>query len=188
MFGLKAVKSPINSSELNPEYLALAVHTSQPRFLLVVYLLYIRIMNTKRNQYDKDEHDSFVVCPKKRCQRKNAPPESDEFAPNCWHCGTHLNVQPVSTGDTVTLDVVDIHENGAGIGKTENGFVILLEGVLPPKKVEARVTEVKQSFAYGKVQEVLEEELSETDEDENNDETEEDEERERLGSRENHWG
>lgn len=141
----------------------------------------------KDNQYDSEIHEEPVVCPRPNCREQNAPPEADEFYPRCWSCNEHLDIQPVSAGDEVVLDIDDIHGNGAGVGHTEDGFVVLIDGVLPEKQVKAEVTKVKQSFAWGEVIEVLADEIPE-DEDDTDDENEPEDDTEALGRRGDWWG
>ena len=149
------------------------------------------------NRYDPDKHDTYVTCPRgKRCGRKNAPLESDEFEPECYNCGTHLNIQPVELGETVELYIYDIHESGAGVGRTDDGFVILTHGCLPDAHVVAEITKIYQNHAEADV--VEEHDLSDEDKEtiqalkdgrdpEAEDEDEEDEEQ-GLGSRDNFFG
>lgn len=131
-------------------------------------------------KYSKNKHeDDPIVCPK--CKRKNAPVESDEFSPSCWDCNTFLNTTPVSTGDEVIVDIEDIHENGSGVGKTDSGYVVLVEGILPPARAKIEVTKVNPNYSEGEVVEELEAvEEEQSDKDEEEDQS--------LGSRENYWG
>jgi len=138
-----------------------------------------------RNQYNRTIHESSVTCPNPRCREQNAPEDSDDYRPRCWNCSTHLNGTPVSYNDVLDLEIIDIHSNGCGLGRTEDGFIILIDGVLPPATVHARITKVRDNFAYAEELERLELELEPEedaeDEDEDNSETV-------LGSRENFWG
>lgn len=151
-----------------------------------------------QNKYVPEVHDDYVTCPRPNCRERNAPPDSDEFYPRCWNCNEHLDIQPVHTGDEVILDIDDIHSNGAGVGHTDDGFVVLIDGILPEKRVKARVTNVKQNFAWGEVVEVIADEIPEEDESEDeatdsdveSEESEYDDEpeREALGRRDDWWG
>jgi predicted RNA-binding protein with TRAM domain len=109
-----------------------------------------------------------------------------------------LKSQPVQRGQEVVIDVEDIHESGAGVGRTEDGFIIMVDGVLPPARSRVEVTKVHSNHARAEERERLEldedgddaEEDSEADvavEDEDDDEGGEDE-GPRLGSRDNFWG
>jgi predicted RNA-binding protein with TRAM domain len=104
-----------------------------------------------------------------------------------------LKSQPVKPGQEVVVTVEDIHESGAGVGRTEDGFIIMVDGVLPPAKSKVKVTKVRSNHARAEELERLE--LDEDDEDDEADadeggyqgDDEEDDDR-RLGSRDNFWG
>lgn len=111
-----------------------------------------------------------------------------------------LKSQPLKPGEEVLLDIDDIHESGAGVGKTDDGFIVLVDGVLPPARVTARIDQVKQNHARAK--EVVERHSRDEDGDDSTTEgdaptesTEGDDRGsdsdpldEKLGSRENFWG
>jgi len=113
-----------------------------------------------------------------------------------------LKQQPVQPGEQVVVEVDDIHESGAGVGRTDDGFIVLVDGLLPPARAEVRIHRVKSSHATAEeVVERLPEDPEADDEDGDDaveaDADEEDGEgdrrrnrpdRERLGSRENFWG
>lgn len=134
------------------------------------------------NKYDKDKHETYLPCPRSNCSARNAPPESDEFKPSCWKCNEHLGIQPVEVGEEVELEIFDIHSSGAGLGRTEDGFIVLVDGVLPEKTIKARITRVNNTTADAEHVETIRDEIEQFDDE---DEAEDDE---RLGSRENHWG
>jgi predicted RNA-binding protein with TRAM domain len=114
-----------------------------------------------------------------------------------------LKAQPVKPGEEVVVDVDDIHESGAGVGRTDDGFIILVDGLLPEARATVKIHRVKSNHATAK--EVVErlpmddEEGEEGEEGETNGEPsgERDDSRqsrrgrdgrERLGSREDFWG
>jgi predicted RNA-binding protein with TRAM domain len=121
-----------------------------------------------------------------------------------------LKSQPVQPGEEVVVTVEDIHESGAGVGRTEDGFIIMVDGVLPDARARVQVTQVHSNHARAEELErlPLEEEADddETDgtaadtddaadvESDEADEADDEEEsgrrtkRERLGSRDNFWG
>jgi predicted RNA-binding protein with TRAM domain len=106
---------------------------------------------------------------------------------------TDLKSQPVKPGEKVVVDVEDIHESGAGVGRTEEGFIIMVDGVLPPARARVEVTKVRSNHARATELERLEmddeeeeKEDSEQEADEDSYEGEDDD--ERLGSRDNFWG
>jgi predicted RNA-binding protein with TRAM domain len=107
-----------------------------------------------------------------------------------------LKSQPVQPGQEVVVTVEDIHESGAGVGRTEDGFIIMVDGVLPPARAKVKITKVRSNHARADELERLpddpdeEGEDAESEADEADDETDESDEtdRERLGSRDNFWG
>lgn len=113
-----------------------------------------------------------------------------------------LKTQPVKRGEEIVVDVTDIHESGAGVGRTEDGFIVMVDGVLPEARAKVKITKVHNNHARADEVERLpmEDELDEDDEAEESDaddgEDEDDEaeasnrppKRERLGSRDNFWG
>lgn len=108
-----------------------------------------------------------------------------------------LKTAPVVPGEEVVLEVDDMHESGAGVGRQEeSGFIVMVDGVLPPARVKAEITKVKPNYARADLVEKLPdepegEEGEEAEGEEADEEAAEDEEEaesERLGSRENFWG
>jgi predicted RNA-binding protein with TRAM domain len=108
-----------------------------------------------------------------------------------------LKSQPVKPGEEVVVTVEDIHESGAGVGRTEDGFIIMVDGLLPPARAQVKVTKVRSNHARATEVERLPmdedaEEVDEDDEQEAEDESDHEEEDEeddpRLGSRDNFWG
>ena len=71
----------------------------------------------------------------------------------CQHYGmpiTELKQQPVTPGEEVIVDIDDIHESGAGVGSTEDGFIVFVDGLLPPARATVRIDRVKGSHARAK--------------------------------------
>ncbi|AEH36441.1 TRAM domain-containing protein [Halopiger xanaduensis] len=117
-----------------------------------------------------------------------------------------LKTQPVKSGEEVELDIVDMHESGAGVGRTEDGFIVLVDGLLPECRARVEITQVHSNHARAETLEQLpmdgDEEGDDADSDADgdadadeaaaDDESEETDRksraRERLGSRENFWG
>ncbi|MCU4740932.1 TRAM domain-containing protein [Halobacteria archaeon AArc-m2/3/4] len=123
-----------------------------------------------------------------------------------------LKTQPVKPGEEVVVDVEDIHESGAGVGRTDDGFIVMVDGILPDARARVEITRVHSNHARAEELERLpmdgedpegdadsdsddadssaDEEA--TDEDDGDGEEEEETrsslQRERLGSRENFWG
>ncbi len=105
-----------------------------------------------------------------------------------------LKSQPVTIGEELVVTVEDIHESGAGVGRTEDGFIVFVDGVLPEARSRVKITKVRSNHARA---DELERLPMEREEDEPSAVEEEDREREtddrpkrrkRLGSRENFWG
>ena len=114
-----------------------------------------------------------------------------------------LKTQPVKAGEEVVIDVVDMHESGAGVGRTEDGFIVMVDGLLPEARARVEITRVHSNHARAEELELLPMEPDEdvdtaddesattadiddpTDEDADDDQSPD---RERLGSRENFWG
>ncbi len=114
-----------------------------------------------------------------------------------------LKSQPVKPGEEVVVDVTDMHESGAGVGRTEDGFIVFVDGVLPDARARVKITKVRSNHARADEIERLpmdDDEDDETEEGAASDEGEENEadddeddgprkpRRERLGSRDNFWG
>ena len=115
-----------------------------------------------------------------------------------------LKSQPVKPGEEVVVDVTDMHESGAGVGRTEDGFIVFVDGVLPDARARVKITKVRSNHARADELERLpmEDDLTEdgaeaTDDGEPAEGEEGDDEedsgpgrprRERLGSRDNFWG
>jgi predicted RNA-binding protein with TRAM domain len=123
-----------------------------------------------------------------------------------------LKQQPVQPGEEVVVTVEDIHESGAGVGRTEDGFIVMVDGVLPEARAKVKITRVHSNHAKAEEVERLpledEDDESEEDagadtaaeaaEDDADDEDDDDEggsmadieadDNPRLGSRDNFWG
>jgi predicted RNA-binding protein with TRAM domain len=102
-----------------------------------------------------------------------------------------LKSQPVKIGEEVVVDVDDIHESGAGVGRTEDGFIVMVDGVLPPAKSKVKITKVRSNHARADEIERLEmdedgepDSVDAEDADDDSDEADDEDDR-RLGSRDN---
>jgi predicted RNA-binding protein with TRAM domain len=58
-----------------------------------------------------------------------------------------LKQQPVQPGEEVVVTVEDIHESGAGVGRTEDGFIVMVDGVLPEARAKVKITRVHSNHA-----------------------------------------
>ncbi|ELZ57831.1 tram domain-containing protein [Haloferax sp. ATCC BAA-644] len=63
---------------------------------------------------------------------------------------SELKQQPVKPGEEVIVTVEDIHESGAGVGRTEDGFIVFVDGLLPDARAIVRIDRVKGSHARAK--------------------------------------
>ena len=115
-----------------------------------------------------------------------------------------LKTAPVVPGQEVVIEVDDMHESGAGVGRqADSGFIVMVDGVLPPARVKAEISKVKPNYARADLVEKLPEKEEADDGDEetaedgnaeaddgDDDGGDGDEEggMERLGSRDNFWG
>jgi predicted RNA-binding protein with TRAM domain len=109
-----------------------------------------------------------------------------------------LKQQPVKAGEEVEVEVTDIHESGAGVGRTDDGFIVLIDGLLPDCRAVVRIDRVKSNHALAK--EVVEKMPLDPDEEETEGEGGTGRDRsgrsgrggrnrpEALGSRDNFWG
>jgi len=114
---------------------------------------------------------------------------------------SELKQQPIKPGEEVIVEVTDMHESGAGVGRTEDGFIVFIDGLLPEARAKVRIDRVLSNHA--KANEIverlpLEDEDDETADSADNDAADGDSggdsggrrgpDRDRLGSRENFWG
>ncbi len=102
-----------------------------------------------------------------------------------------LKTQPVKAGEEVVVDVVDMHESGAGVGRTEDGFIVMVDDVLPEARSRVEITQVHNNHARAEEVERLtleEDDQATDDEGEDGSAGQRESRRERLGSRENFWG
>lgn len=105
-----------------------------------------------------------------------------------------LKQQPVKPGEEVIVEVTDIHESGAGVGRTEDGFIVMVDGILPDARARVKILRVMSNHA--RAEEIERLPMEEEDADEKPEEDTPDRKRgrdrpdrpERLGSRDNFWG
>jgi len=109
-----------------------------------------------------------------------------------------LKSQPVKPGEEIVVEIEDIHESGAGVGRTEDGFIVMVDGVLPPARARVEITNVRSNHARAEEVERLpenaeEESTADSDVDEqaaggDSDGDGDGDGTPRLGSRDNFWG
>ena len=110
---------------------------------------------------------------------------------------SELKQQPIKPGDEVVVDVSDMHESGAGVGRTDDGFIVFVDGLLPESRAKVRIDRVLSNHAKAKqiVERLPLEDAEESTDAESDDANDADEPTrsgadrdDRLGSRENFWG
>ena len=117
---------------------------------------------------------------------------------------SELKTAPVQPGEEVVVKVDDIHESGAGVGRTDDGFIVRVDGGLPEARARVEITNVKSNHARADELERLPmegEDDEEGDEDgaadaeaeaegesEETDDEDDGPSRPQLGSRDNFWG
>ncbi len=57
--------------------------------------------------------------------------------------------------DTATAEIIDIGQDGAGIGRTEDGYTLFVKDTVPGDRAEVRIIKVKKSYGYGRLERVL---------------------------------
>lgn len=57
--------------------------------------------------------------------------------------------------ETVTADIIDIGQDGAGIGRTEDGYTLFVKDTVPGDRAEVRIIKAKKSYGYGRLEHVL---------------------------------
>ncbi len=62
--------------------------------------------------------------------------------------------RPFHIDDELELDITDVAFGGEGVARVED-FVVFVPFVIPGEKVKARITEVKKSFARGRLLEIV---------------------------------
>jgi 23S rRNA (uracil1939-C5)-methyltransferase len=58
-------------------------------------------------------------------------------------------------GDLQILDIIDLTNEGLGVGKKDN-FTIFVDGGLPGDVAKVKLTEVKKNFAKGEAIQIIE--------------------------------
>ena len=59
-------------------------------------------------------------------------------------------------GQLVELIIEDMSNEGHGIGKTEDGFVVFVPGAVVGDKVRAKLTKVKKNYSFSTLEERIE--------------------------------
>ncbi|RDI69981.1 TRAM domain-containing protein [Halopelagius longus] len=61
---------------------------------------------------------------------------------------SHSPVPPVEEGETRTVSIDSLGEEGDGIAKVENGFIVIVSDTQPGDRVEVEITDVKTNVAF----------------------------------------
>jgi predicted RNA-binding protein with TRAM domain len=62
---------------------------------------------------------------------------------------------PVEEGETRTVEIEDIGDQGDGITRVERGFVVIVPDTDQGERVRATITDVQENVAFGEVEERL---------------------------------
>ena len=57
--------------------------------------------------------------------------------------------------DIVTIEITDITLEGAGVGKTEEGYVLFVPGSAPGDIIKAKILKALASYGYAKIEEII---------------------------------
>ena len=66
------------------------------------------------------------------------------------------NTKSLDKAELVVVEIKDMAEDGAGIGHTEEGMAVFVNGAVFGDKVKARITKSKKNYAFADALEVLE--------------------------------
>ncbi len=61
----------------------------------------------------------------------------------------------IKKNDIIELDITDLNNLGAGVGKTADGVVVFIKGAVTGDRVRAKIIKVSSSFLVGKLEKVL---------------------------------
>ena len=81
--------------------------------------------------------------------RESQPSENHQEQPSVESAPT----PPVSSGDVREVTIESLGEQGDGIAKVERGYVLIVPGARPDDEVTVEVTDVRENFAFTRVQE-----------------------------------
>jgi predicted RNA-binding protein with TRAM domain len=59
---------------------------------------------------------------------------------------------PVSSGDVREVTIESLGDQGDGIAKVERGYVLIVPGARPDDEVTVEITDVRENFAFTRVQ------------------------------------
>lgn len=87
-----------------------------------------------------------------------------------------VTLDSLKIGDVVEVPVVDVADNGEGVGKFDSGLVVLIDGAFEGKIVEAKITKIidrqreDSGYAKGELKSFVGDIEEEDDEDEEKEE------------------
>ena len=61
----------------------------------------------------------------------------------------------IKKNDTVTLEVTDINNLGAGVAHLDDGRVVFVRGAVTGDKIKAKIIKVNTNFAVARLEEIL---------------------------------
>jgi predicted RNA-binding protein with TRAM domain len=76
------------------------------------------------------------------------PPTDDEPAPTPRGEPSETQGPPVEEGETRTVSIDTLGDQGDGIAKVERGFIVIVPGTKPGDRVEVEITDVKETVAF----------------------------------------
>ncbi|PGF16157.1 deoxyribonuclease [Natrinema sp. CBA1119] len=90
-------------------------------------------------------------------QEPEAETERDAVAPTDQRSSqTHGSLEPpVEAGETRTVEIEDVGDQGDGITRVERGFVVIVSGTDKGERVRIEITQVQENVAFADVVERL---------------------------------
>jgi predicted RNA-binding protein with TRAM domain len=75
-------------------------------------------------------------------------PTDSEPAPTARAEPSENQGPPVEEGETRTVSIDTLGDQGDGIAKVERGFIVIVPGTKPGDRVEVEITDVKETVAF----------------------------------------
>jgi len=94
--------------------------------------------NDDHGDSDHRKSDHTRREPQRRTRRREGPPEP-----------------PVENGETRTVEIEDIGDQGDGLARVERGFVVIVPETKQGERVRIEITSVQENVAFGDVVERL---------------------------------
>lgn len=80
---------------------------------------------------------------------------SDPTPDSSVHGHGHEQTPPVDEGDERTVEIVGLGDQGDGITRIDNGFVVIVPDTEKGERVRVEITDVRETVAFGEVVERL---------------------------------